>query len=106
MPAYASPTSPAPCPNPSLGPPSAVCCSSPAASPSGPGRSEQGVDPAYGQEPVALRGQTAVVVGLGSVGSEIARLAQAVHLHVIGVCRSRRRVDDPVDELVAPDALD
>jgi phosphoglycerate dehydrogenase-like enzyme len=59
----------------------------------------------YGQEPFDLRGQTAVVVGLGSIGSEIARLAQALHLHVIGVRRSPRRADDPVDELVAPDAL-
>lgn len=53
-----------------------------------------------GAEPADLRGQTAVIVGLGAIGSEIARLAQALHLHVIGVRRSPRRPDDPVDELV------
>ena len=53
-------------------------------------------------EPTDLREQTAVVLGLGAIGSEIARLAQALHLHVIGVRRSLRRPDDPVDELVAP----
>jgi len=58
-----------------------------------------------GQEPTDLRGQTAVVFGLGAIGSEIARLAQALRLHVIGVRRSPQRPDDPVDELVAPSAL-
>lgn len=58
-----------------------------------------------GEEPPDLRDETAVVFGLGAIGSEIARLAQALHLHVIGVRRSRARPDDPVDELVTPDAL-
>lgn len=58
-----------------------------------------------GQEPTDLRGETAVVFGLGAIGSEIARLAQALHLHVIGVRRSPPRAGDPVDELVTPDAL-
>jgi phosphoglycerate dehydrogenase-like enzyme len=52
-----------------------------------------------------LRGQTIVVVGLGAIGSRIARLAQALGLHVIGVRRSPRRDGDPIDELVTPDAL-
>ncbi|MDA0351656.1 MAG: D-2-hydroxyacid dehydrogenase [Chloroflexi bacterium] len=59
----------------------------------------------HGAEPADLRGQTAVIVGLGAIGSEIARLAQALHLQVIAVRRSPRRADDPVDELVPPERL-
>lgn len=43
--------------------------------------------------PRDLAGQTALVVGLGPVGREIARLLKAVGLRVIGV----RRSDSPVD---------
>jgi phosphoglycerate dehydrogenase-like enzyme len=60
---------------------------------------------ALGAEPVDLREQTAVVVGLGAIGSAVARLARALTLHVIGVRRSPAREGDPVDELVTPDAL-
>lgn len=52
-----------------------------------------------------LRGQTMVVVGLGAIGHHIARLGQALGLHVIGVRRSPRRADDPVDELLPPSEL-
>lgn len=55
--------------------------------------------------PKDLREQTIVVFGLGAIGMEIARLAQALHLHVIGVRRSAARDGDPVDELVTPDQL-
>jgi phosphoglycerate dehydrogenase-like enzyme len=55
--------------------------------------------------PRDLRGQTLVVVGLGGIGREIARLARALGLHVIGVRRSPAQEDDPVDELHAPSAL-
>jgi phosphoglycerate dehydrogenase-like enzyme len=55
--------------------------------------------------PRDLAGQTAVVVGLGHIGREIARLAQALGLKVIGVRRSPRRPDDPVDALCAPHEL-
>ncbi len=55
--------------------------------------------------PRDLRGQTAVVLGLGKIGSEIARLARALGLKVIGVRRGPRRADDPVDELHPPAAL-
>jgi phosphoglycerate dehydrogenase-like enzyme len=55
--------------------------------------------------PRDLRGQTAVVLGLGHIGTEIARLAQALGLRVIGVRRSPRRAEDPVDELHPPAAL-
>jgi phosphoglycerate dehydrogenase-like enzyme len=55
--------------------------------------------------PRDLAGQTLVVVGLGGIGCEIARLAQALGLHVIGVRRSPRRPTDSADELHPPDAL-
>ncbi len=55
--------------------------------------------------PQDLKGQTAVIVGLGKIGTEIARLAQALGLNVIGVRRSPRRGGDPVDELHPPAAL-
>lgn len=59
----------------------------------------------HGGEPADLRGQTAVVLGLGAIGTEIARLAQALRLQVIGVRRSPRRPEDPVDEMVPPTEL-
>ncbi len=55
--------------------------------------------------PDDLRGQTLVVFGLGAIGSEIARLARAFGLHVIGVRRSPARADDPVDEWAPPARL-
>ena len=55
--------------------------------------------------PRDLVGQTALVLGLGSIGSEIARLAQALGLKVIGIRRSPKNPDDPVDELHTVDKL-
>ena len=55
--------------------------------------------------PRDLRGQTVVIVGLGQIGSEIARLARVLGLNVIGVRRGARRAEDPVDELHPPAAL-
>jgi len=55
--------------------------------------------------PRDLVGQTALVLGLGSIGAEIARLAQALGLKVIGVRRSPQRPGDPVDELHPPQQL-
>lgn len=56
--------------------------------------------------PRALDEQTLVVLGLGAIGSEIARLGRALGLHVIGVRRSGPRDGDPVDELVPATRLD
>lgn len=56
-------------------------------------------------EPRDLRGQTAIIVGLGSIGREIARLAQALGLNVIGVRRSPLAPGDPVNEMHTPDQL-
>lgn len=62
-------------------------------------------DPLRKDFPADLASQTAVVVGVGHIGREIARLARALGLRVVGVRRSAQSPDDPVDELVAPDRL-
>ncbi|MGA0024044.1 MAG: D-2-hydroxyacid dehydrogenase [Burkholderiales bacterium] len=55
--------------------------------------------------PRDLVGQTAVILGLGSIGAEIARLARVLGLKVIGLRRSPRRDNDPVDEMHPPQKL-
>lgn len=55
--------------------------------------------------PRDLVGQTVLVLGLGSIGSEIARLARALGLRVIGIRRSPQQPGDPVDELHTVDKL-
>ena len=55
--------------------------------------------------PPDLDTQTLVVLGVGAIGNEIARLARAIGLQVIGVRRSPRRDSDHVDELAPPAAL-
>ncbi|MEE8421815.1 MAG: D-2-hydroxyacid dehydrogenase [Dehalococcoidia bacterium] len=57
------------------------------------------------ETPPDLSTQTIVVLGVGAIGGHIARLAQALGLHVIGVRRSPRTADDPVDEMATPDRL-
>ena len=53
----------------------------------------------------ALRGSTAVVVGLGSIGSEVARTLKAHGLRVIGVSRNGQPVEG-LDEVHTVDQLD
>jgi D-2-hydroxyacid dehydrogenase (NADP+) len=57
--------------------------------------------------PWSVRGRTMTIVGLGTIGQEVARRAHAFGMRVIGV---RRRVDQPkppfVDRVVRPDQLD
>jgi len=55
--------------------------------------------------PLDLAGQTICVLGLGAIGSEIARLAKALGLTVVGIRRSPRKDGDPVDEIHAPSQL-
>lgn len=55
--------------------------------------------------PPDLHGQTVVIVGLGEIGKAIARLVRLLGLKAIGVRRSARTSDDPVDELHPPDQL-
>jgi D-2-hydroxyacid dehydrogenase (NADP+) len=57
------------------------------------------------QGPADLAGQTLCVLGMGSIGTEIARLAQALGLEVIGIRRSPRTPADPVAEMHPPAAL-
>ncbi|MDP6607096.1 MAG: D-2-hydroxyacid dehydrogenase [Dehalococcoidia bacterium] len=57
------------------------------------------------QIPSDLSSQTMVVLGVGAIGSHIARLGQALGLHVVGVRRSPRVDGDPVDEMTTPDRL-
>jgi len=62
--------------------------------------------PMQGDEvPLDLAGQTVLVLGLGHIGREFARIARTLKLTVIGVRRSLRQPDDPVDELHAPSSL-
>jgi phosphoglycerate dehydrogenase-like enzyme len=55
--------------------------------------------------PDDLRGQTLLLIGVGAVGSVLAGYARALGLKVIGVRRSPRKPDDPVDELHPPSRL-
>lgn len=63
-------------------------------------------DPARGKDvPRDLRGQTVIVVGLGTIGATVARMCQALEMKVIGLRRSPKRDGDPVDEMHTLDQL-
>lgn len=62
-------------------------------------------EPLRGAPPPDLAGQRMTVIGLGSIGSEIARIATAIGLQVTGVRRSPRRDTDPVKVIVPPAEL-
>jgi glyoxylate/hydroxypyruvate reductase A len=55
--------------------------------------------------PPLLRGATAVVVGMGSIGSEVARTLKAAGLNVIGISRTGQPVDG-IDEFRPISAID
>jgi len=55
--------------------------------------------------PRDLKGQTVAIIGLGTIGTTVARFCQALGMRVIGVRRSPRQPDDPVDEMHSPAAL-
>ncbi len=55
--------------------------------------------------PRDLRGQKLILLGVGAIGRQIGRLAQAFGLHVIGIRRSPRADFDPVDEMHPPSKL-
>ena len=55
--------------------------------------------------PRDLKGQTVAIIGLGTIGATVARFCRALGMHVIGVRRTPRQPDDPVDEMHAPAAL-
>jgi len=50
-------------------------------------------------QPPDLQGQTIVIVGMGTIGATVARFAQTLGMHVIGIRRKPRSADDPVDEM-------
>ncbi len=52
-----------------------------------------------------LGGATLVIVGLGRIGRRLATLASAFDMRVIGVRRSPRTPEDPVEAVVPPDRL-
>ena len=55
--------------------------------------------------PRDLRGQTVIVVGLGTIGATVAKMCQALEMKVIGLRRSPKRDGDPVDEMHTLDKL-
>ena len=52
-----------------------------------------------------LRGTTALVVGAGSIGTEVGRLLRAAGLHVRGVARTPRTPDETFDAIVGVEEL-
>lgn len=52
--------------------------------------------------PSDLQGQTVVVLGLGEIGKQFARYAQAFGMRVIGIRRRPIAPGDPVDEMATP----
>jgi phosphoglycerate dehydrogenase-like enzyme len=52
-----------------------------------------------------LRGRTILIVGFGSIGEEIGRLARAFGMRVIGINRSGMSRSGNVDEMHGPDSL-
>lgn len=55
--------------------------------------------------PRDLQGQTVAIIGPGTIGMAVARFCRVLGMHVIGVRRTPRRPDDPVDEMHVPAAL-
>ncbi|HWI13497.1 MAG TPA: D-2-hydroxyacid dehydrogenase [Burkholderiales bacterium] len=56
--------------------------------------------------PRDLHDQKVLIVGLGSIGNEIARLVKALGMNVIGIRRSGRHAGDHADEVAPPERLD
>lgn len=52
-----------------------------------------------------LCGHTLVIVGLGAIGSQLARIAKACGMRVIGLKRDTARHDGTADEVLPPDRL-
>ena len=50
-------------------------------------------------QPPDVQGQTILIIGMGTIGSTVARFAQVLGMHVIGIRRQPRAAADPVDEM-------
>jgi phosphoglycerate dehydrogenase-like enzyme len=59
----------------------------------------------YDSKLVELHGKTAVIVGVGGIGMQIAQRAKGFGMHVIGVDPKEIPITPLVDELVHPDRL-
>lgn len=59
----------------------------------------------YENKLVELHGKTAVIVGVGGIGMQIAQRAKGFGMHVIGVDPKEMPITPLVDELVHPDRL-
>jgi phosphoglycerate dehydrogenase-like enzyme len=66
-------------------------------------RLEPGAWPSGGTR--LLRGTTALVVGAGSIGTEVGRLLRAAGIHVRGVARTPRPPDGTFDAIAGPEEL-
>jgi len=53
-----------------------------------------------------LAGQTLAIIGLGKIGREVARLAKAFDMHIIGNRRDPTKAVEHINELYAPHALE
>ena len=58
------------------------------------------------RQPIDLEGQTIIVLGMGEIGRVIARHAQFLGMHVIGVRRGVPSAEDPIAEAATPDQFD
>jgi len=61
--------------------------------------------PAVRWTPEVLAGKTCVILGLGSIGTEVARRVKAFGMEVIGIRRHPARKSSFVDEVVGPERL-
>jgi phosphoglycerate dehydrogenase-like enzyme len=71
------------------------------------GQQREGLWRPHGEESVVyLPGATALIVGVGNIGAETARLCAAFGMRVVGVDARREEPPEGVAELHPPDALD
>src|SRR6266478_2824133 len=57
-------------------------------------------------QPIELRGKTAVIIGVGGIGTQIAQRAHAFGMTVIGVDPKDIPLNEKVSRMVVPDRLD
>ena len=60
----------------------------------------------YDDAPPDIGGQTLLIIGLGEIGSRVARYAKSVGMHVIGIRRNVNDIPEGVDELYHNSEID